>query len=53
MKKLLSLLLTSVLAVSMLAGCGNSADAPADDQAGGDETAKVYKVCKAERGRQN
>ncbi len=45
MKKLLSLLLTSVLAVSMLAGCGNSVDAPADDQAGGDETAKVYKVC--------
>lgn len=47
MKKWLSLLLASVLAVSMLAGCGGGSDAPAadDGDAAGDEGGKVYKVC--------
>lgn len=43
MKKFLSLLMASAMAVTMLAGCGGSADqAPATDGADG---AKVYNVC--------
>lgn len=41
MKKLLSLLLASVMTVGLLAGCGGGSDTPADDTA----TDKVYKVC--------
>lgn len=43
MKKLLSLLLASALAVSMLAGCGGGGDTTTDDTASGDQ--KVYNVC--------
>lgn len=45
MKKLLSMLLASALAVSMLAGCGSKAntDANKGDSAEGEK--KVYKVC--------
>ena len=42
MKKLLSMLLVSVMTVSMLAGCNSGDDATAPDAG---DTAKVYNVC--------
>ena len=45
MKKLLSMLLASALAVSMLAGCGSKANTDADKGDAAEGEKKVYKVC--------
>lgn len=45
MKKLLSMLLASTLAVSMLAACGSTTDAPTDQADTADEAGTVYNVC--------
>lgn len=41
MKKLLSLLLTSILLTGIVSGCGSSSEAPAPAQTGGSETAQT------------
>ncbi len=45
MKKLLSMLLTSALAISMLAGCGSDANTDTDNTDAAEGEAKVYNVC--------